>query len=158
MDGHNQIPVLVGHVLERDISQDTGIVEQDINAAIVLDGGLDDLVTLLDAVVVGDGFAACGSDLVDNDICGLGPSAIADSMEKIDRRHTFVELPSPLNDPPRSLTTTLAPREPKNRQYVLPRPAPPPVTTTTCPSNRSCSAIVIVLWKKEACGEKGEME
>jgi len=28
--------------------------------------------------------------------------------------HTFVELPSPLKDPPKSLTTTLAPLDPKN--------------------------------------------
>jgi len=28
---------------------------------------------------------------------------------------TFVEFPSPLKDPPRSLTTTLAPLDPKNK-------------------------------------------
>lgn len=44
---------------------------------------------------------------------------------------TFVELPSPLNEPPRSLTTTLAPLEPKKRAYAFPNPPPAPVTTTT---------------------------
>lgn len=74
MDGHNQIPVLVAHVLKGDISQDTGIVEEDIDAAVVLDGGLDDAIAVLDAVIVGYCFAACGFDLVDDDICGLGMS------------------------------------------------------------------------------------
>jgi hypothetical protein len=54
----------------------------------------------------------------------------------------LVEFPSPLNEPPKSLTTTLAPREAKKRAYVRPRPEPDPVTTTTWPSKRSCSAIV----------------
>ena len=71
MDGHNQIPVFVRHVLEGDVSQDTSIIKQDIDAAVVLDGRLDDAVAVLDAVVVGYRFAACGLDLVDDDICGL---------------------------------------------------------------------------------------
>lgn len=54
---------------------------------------------------------------------------------------TFVELPSPLNEPPKSLTTTLAPRDPKNVAYAFPRPPPAPVTTTTWPSNLSWPAI-----------------
>jgi len=52
-------------------------------------------------------------------------------------RLTFDDLPSPLNEPPRSFTTTLAPREAKNRAYALPRPPPAPVTTTVWPSKRS---------------------
>lgn len=38
---------------------------------------------------------------------------------------------------PRSLTTTLAPLEAKNRAYSLPMPFPAPVTTTTLLSNLS---------------------
>jgi hypothetical protein len=72
MDGHNKIPVRIRHVLEGYVSQDTGIVEEDIDAAVVLDGGLNDSVAILDAVVVGYCFAACGLDLIDDDICGLG--------------------------------------------------------------------------------------
>ena len=71
MDSHDQVPVLVLHVLETDISQDTGIVKQHIDAAIVLDGCLDDLLAVCDAVVVGYCFAASGFDLVDDDISGL---------------------------------------------------------------------------------------
>jgi len=68
MNIHDQVPVLVLHVLEADISEDTGVVEEDVDAAVVLDGGLNDLVSLGDAVVVGYCFAACGFDLVDDDI------------------------------------------------------------------------------------------
>lgn len=71
MDGNNQIPVLVGYVLEADIAEDTSVVKQDVDAAEVLDGGLDDLVSVLDAVVVGNCLAACGLDLFDYDICCL---------------------------------------------------------------------------------------
>lgn len=116
MHGHNQIPVLVAHVLEGDVSQDTGIVDQDVNAAVILDGGLDDAVAILDAVIVGYCFAACGFDFVDDDICSLGEVRPDLSQLREWQRHTLVELPSPLNDPPRSFTTTLAPLEPKNKQ------------------------------------------
>jgi hypothetical protein len=68
---HNQIPVLVLHVFEADIPQDTRVIEQHINAAVGLDSRLDDLLTVCDAVVVGYCFAACGFDLVDDNICGL---------------------------------------------------------------------------------------
>lgn len=47
---------------------------------------------------------------------------------------TLVPPPSPLNEPPKSLTTTLAPREAKKSAYALPSPPPAPVTTTVWPS------------------------
>ncbi len=71
MDGHNQIPVLVAHVLEADIPKNTGIVDQDIDSTEGLHGGFDDLVAVLDGIVVGDCFAASGFDLINDDICGL---------------------------------------------------------------------------------------
>lgn len=75
MDLVNQVPVLVLDVLEADVSQDTSIVDQDINATKRLDGRLDDLLAVLDRVVVGDGLAARGLDLVDNYISSLRRSA-----------------------------------------------------------------------------------
>lgn len=71
VDLHDEVPVLVCEVLEANVTEDTGIVDEDIDAAKGLDGGVDDLVTILDAVVVGDGLAASGLDLVDDDISSL---------------------------------------------------------------------------------------
>ncbi len=71
VDLHNEIPVLVCEVLEADVMEDTGIVDEDIDAAKGVDGGVDDLVAKLDAVVVGNGLAASGLDFVDDDISSL---------------------------------------------------------------------------------------
>jgi hypothetical protein len=71
VDLEDQVPVLVLHVLEADIAQDTGVVDQDVDPAERLDGGVDNLLAVLDAVVVGYCLAACGFDLVDDNICGL---------------------------------------------------------------------------------------
>jgi hypothetical protein len=68
---HNQVPILVLHILEADISEDAGVVEEDINAAKIINGSLDDSIAILDAVVVGDGFAACSLDFVNYNIGGL---------------------------------------------------------------------------------------
>ena len=67
----NQVPIFVCQVLKTDIAQDTGIVDEDVNTSKCLDGGIDNLITIGDTVVVGYGFTACGFDLVDNYICGL---------------------------------------------------------------------------------------
>lgn len=68
---HDQVPVLVLKVLEGNVAKNTGIVDENVDAAKALDGGLDDALAILDAVVVGNGFAACLLDLVDDDISGL---------------------------------------------------------------------------------------
>lgn len=77
MYGDNKIPVLVLHVLEGDVPKDTSIVYEDIDAAKVLDGGVDDLLAVHDAVVVGHGLTASGLNLVHNNICGLCPLAMS---------------------------------------------------------------------------------
>jgi hypothetical protein len=71
VDLHDEVPVLVGHVLEADISQDTSVVDDNVDAAKGLDSRLDDLVAILDAVVVGSGFATGFFDLINNDIGSL---------------------------------------------------------------------------------------
>lgn len=71
MNTVDQVPVLILHVLETDITQDTSVVEEHIDATKVLNGSLDDALSVLDAVVVGDGLTAGGADLVDDHICGL---------------------------------------------------------------------------------------
>lgn len=71
MDIGDQVPISVLDVLEADISQDTSVVDEDIDTAECLNCGLNDLLAIHDGVVVGDGFAACGLDLVDNYIGSL---------------------------------------------------------------------------------------
>ena len=68
---HHQVPVLIFHVLEADIAQNAGIVDEDINSAKGLDRSLDDLVAVLNRVVVRDGLAASRCDLLNNLVCGL---------------------------------------------------------------------------------------
>lgn len=67
----DQIPVLVLHVLEADIPQNTSVIEEDVNTAKVLNSRVNNGVTVLDAVVVGNSLAAGGPDLINDDICGL---------------------------------------------------------------------------------------
>lgn len=66
-----QIPVLLLHILEADIAQNTRIIYQHVNAPEVVDGRLDDGFAVLDRVVVRDGLATCRSDLIDYYVCGL---------------------------------------------------------------------------------------
>jgi hypothetical protein len=62
----DQVPVGLLHVLEADIAQDTGIVDQHVDATKVVDGRLDNEITILDRVVVCDRLAACGANLLND--------------------------------------------------------------------------------------------
>ena len=48
VDLHDQVPVVVLHVLEADIPEDAGVVDQDIDSAKRLDGSIDNLFTIFD--------------------------------------------------------------------------------------------------------------
>jgi hypothetical protein len=67
----DKVPVGLLHVLERDIAQDTGVVDEHVDAPKVINRRLDDGFAILDRIVVGDGLAAGGADLVDDLVCGL---------------------------------------------------------------------------------------
>ena len=71
VNAHDEVPVLILEVLEAGIAEDTGIVDDDVDTAESLDGGVDDLVTKLDGIVVGDGLAARSLDLVDDEVSSL---------------------------------------------------------------------------------------
>lgn len=157
VDLEDQVPVLVLDILEADVSQDTGVVDEHIDAAKCLDRGVDDLVAVLYGVIVCDGLPAGLLYLVDDDIGSLArlnvsvvrgttPAGQAPASNGGTGMAalvlTFESLPSPLKDPPRSLTTTLAPLDPKKVAYALPKPPPAPVTTTTWPSNLNWPAML----------------
>ena len=62
----NKVPVLILHLLERDVSQNPSIVNQNIYTLEMVDCSLDDLVSELDGVVVGHCFSAFGLNLGDH--------------------------------------------------------------------------------------------
>jgi hypothetical protein len=68
----DQVPILIFHVLEADISQDTSVVDEDIDSAKRFNSSLNNSSTILDAVVVGNGLSAGLLDFIDNYIGGLG--------------------------------------------------------------------------------------
>ena len=68
VDGIDQIPIRIFHILEADVSQDASVIEEDVDSAKGIDGGLNDSVAILDTVVVGYGLAAGLLDLFYDDI------------------------------------------------------------------------------------------
>lgn len=73
----DQIPILVLHVLKADITKDTSVIDENINATKVLDSRVNDGIALLNAIVVGNSLAPSGSDLVDYSICSLKASSVS---------------------------------------------------------------------------------
>jgi hypothetical protein len=71
MHSHDQIPIGIFHIFETDVTKDTSIVDEDINSSESLDGSINDLVTELDAVVIGNSFTASFLDFIDDDISSL---------------------------------------------------------------------------------------
>ncbi len=71
MDLEYQIPILIFHILEADIPEDSSIIDEDVYPAKILNGGLNDSLSILHAVIIRYRLSACGFDFVDNDIGGL---------------------------------------------------------------------------------------
>jgi hypothetical protein len=128
------------HVLEADVAQNARIVDEDVDATEGVNGGLDDGFSILDRVVIGDGFPASGADRFNDFVCGLYGLVSCCPVVKLSKRwkgrqrRTADPWPSPLKLPPKSFTTTFAPRLPKKTAYSRPSPPPAPVTTTVWPS------------------------
>jgi hypothetical protein len=68
---HNKIPIRILHVLKADIPEDTGIIYENINTAETGNGGVNDLFTKLDTVIVGYSLATCFLNFLDDNIGGL---------------------------------------------------------------------------------------
>lgn len=72
MDLHNQIPVLVGDILEADVAQDTGIVDEDVYPTELIDRCTNDLIAIFgDIVIVGYGVATVLFDETHDLVCSL---------------------------------------------------------------------------------------
>ncbi len=106
--------------VERDAVEDARIADDGVESSEGVDRGVDDGLAALgavDRIVRGDRPSARLLDLVDHLI---GDAACP--------------TPSPCMVPPRSLTTTAAPRRANSRAYSRPSPRPAPVTIATWPS------------------------
>ena len=68
---HDQIPIGICHLLKANVPQDASIIDEHINTTKSLYSCVDNFLSILDAVVIGDCFPAGSFDLVDNDICSL---------------------------------------------------------------------------------------
>lgn len=77
VDLEDQVPLLIGHTGKGNILQDTGVVDDNINATEGLHGGLDNLLTIENRVVVGDGLSTGGTDLLDDNIGSTGRGSLA---------------------------------------------------------------------------------
>ena len=64
MNFDNKIPVVVGHILEADISQDARIVQEYVDPAELIDCRVDDPISVLNAVIIGNSLAASGTNLI----------------------------------------------------------------------------------------------
>ena len=65
MDLEDEIPVILGHLMERHVAQDAGVVDEDVDASVGVHRRLDDLVAELHRVVVGRCIATSLFDLGD---------------------------------------------------------------------------------------------
>ena len=71
MNLEDQVPILILHVLKADVTQDPGIVDQDMYASKALDCSLDDCLAILDTVVVCNSLSSCALDLLYHSIGSL---------------------------------------------------------------------------------------
>ncbi len=78
MDAVHQVPVLGAHLVEAAVAEDARVVDQDVELAVRVERGLDDLVAVFDGVVVGDRLATGRLDLLDDRVCGAGAFAFAE--------------------------------------------------------------------------------
>src|SRR6185312_4586344 len=102
---HDGVEILDLHFGETLVAQDAGIGDDHVDAAPCVHGLLDEM---RHARVIGHG-------------CAIGH-----------RRAAAAELPPvPSTAPPRSFTTTFAPRLANSRAWQRPNPPPAPVTMTT---------------------------
>jgi hypothetical protein len=78
----DEVPILVLHLSEAHISQDTCIVDEDVDPAVRLDGRGDDLVSIDNAVVVGDCLSSSLLDLLDDEVGSLSRCSLQMVMKQ----------------------------------------------------------------------------
>jgi hypothetical protein len=71
MNSNNEIPIFIRHILKADISENTGIINQNINPSEVRDRRLNDFFTVSYTIVIRNRLATGSSNFVDNNIGSL---------------------------------------------------------------------------------------
>jgi hypothetical protein len=70
VDSHDDVPLLISHVGEGLVTEDSGVVDENVNAAVVVDCGFDDSFSIEDVGFVADCGTAHLLDFVD-DVVGV---------------------------------------------------------------------------------------
>jgi len=76
VDGVDEVPVLLGHLDEGLVTEDTSVVDDDVHALVGVESSLDDLISELDGVVVGDGLSSGLLDLLNDQVSGAGGGSL----------------------------------------------------------------------------------
>lgn len=88
VDMDDGIPFVFGHIEQGSIAEDPGVIDQDIEASEVVDGGIDEGLSDgegADGIGVGDGLTAGLSDFFDDGVGGLaGPGTFFGAAGIID--------------------------------------------------------------------------
>ena len=71
VDQHDQVPIEVAHLLERDVSQDSRIVDHNVNSAESVNCSLHNFVTKLDRVFVCDSNTTRSLNFVNHSVGGV---------------------------------------------------------------------------------------
>ena len=71
---HDEIPIVILHVPEGDISENSGVIDQDMDSSERPDGSFNNLLPELHRIVVGNGLSSSLLYFINNDVCRLGVS------------------------------------------------------------------------------------
>ena len=114
----DRVPLLGGHLRQRAVAQDAGVVDQRVEPAELLDGGAHDALAVLDLGAVADvqhGRATARGDLVDDGLAGRLVDLADDHAGSLARQ---LERLTPAEAPPAPVTiATLPSRSPMVGPY-----------------------------------------
>jgi hypothetical protein len=74
---HDEVPVEIGHLHERDVSKDTSVVDNNIDLSEGINSSLDDSVTEFDGVSVSNSLTTGSLNLIDDFLSNASASTIS---------------------------------------------------------------------------------
>ena len=82
MDQHDEVPIEVAHLLERNVSKDSRIVDHNVNRAESVNCSLHNFVTKLDRVFVCDSNTASSLNFVNYSVCSVFLSSLVFALNR----------------------------------------------------------------------------